>query len=163
MQAYKAVEILLEHKYQRNSLTTHPFQMNHIQRKMSLGGGPLCHVFHVFYVWVKKRLRVVKQQLLQCATGTFCSSESFLSSIKNTEWATSFHFLLELLLSPLCSSGNISNCYDYLSGTTVNVANLHSHKRHNAPNQTVCRMVLASEVILFTFFEGMTWLISFSA
>lgn len=40
-------------------------------------------------------------------TSSFCSFESFLTSIKRTEWTIFFCLLLELPLGLLCSSGNV--------------------------------------------------------
>lgn len=48
VEIFMAVENILEHKYQRDSLTTHSFQMNDIQRKMNMGERVLSCIVHAF-------------------------------------------------------------------------------------------------------------------
>lgn len=104
IEIFMAVENISEHKYQRDSPTTHPFQMNDTQTKMGLDKRVFFYVVHVFYVWVKKIFTVGKQQLFQFmdfaenmllgqVTSVFCSPESFLSAIKKTEQYSSIFFL----------------------------------------------------------------------
>lgn len=65
VEIFMAVENTLEHKYQRDSLTTHSFQMNDLQRKR-MGEGALSCIFHVFFfLHVVEKLTVGKQQLIQ--------------------------------------------------------------------------------------------------
>lgn len=50
IEIFMAVENVSEHKYRRDSPTTHPFQMNDTQTKTGLDKRVFFYIVHVFYV-----------------------------------------------------------------------------------------------------------------